>query len=193
MYISHSYKNCKMCICVLHIYVYILDYSLSLKGDWEFSNCSIFFKLRMSSFHFLQPVWCSQQRNGIKSAAQLKHSSKTAHVHSQIEKKQKRFASGNPLPNPCVPLCSCVFQTPSLIFGTFFNTRSKMVLLLQTFPSKRTPRISAKNDPGTTCFPRSPKSSAWALASAHPSIADSTRRSCGLAMAGHGWDSRVMG
>jgi hypothetical protein len=24
-------------------------------------------------------------------------------------------------------LCSCVFQTPSLIFGTFFNTRTKMV------------------------------------------------------------------
>lgn len=45
----------------------------------------------------------------------------------KLKKKQKRFASGNPLPNPCVPLCSCVFQTPSLIFGTFFNTRTKMV------------------------------------------------------------------
>ena len=33
--------------------------------------------------------------------------------------KKKRLTSGNPLPNPCVPLCSCVFQTPSLIFGTY--------------------------------------------------------------------------
>lgn len=158
MYILHSYTNCKMCICVLHIYVYILYYSLSLKGDWEFSNCSIFFKLRMSSFHFLQPVWCSQQRNGIKPAAQLKYSSKTAHVHSQIEKKTKTLRIGK---STSQPLCSIVFLCfPNSIshFRHLFQYPYQNGLVVANIPIKATKSTTHRQKSPPGCTPASPLS-----------------------------------